>query len=511
MKLLKILHKIYHKSGALILIPALILVVVIFFSRSPQTVSQVEIGTAERVDLNLALVQIASDDLVVQAGSCDAAHSGLDSSEKTLIDLINNYRQQNGLNSLTVSGQLNTMASNLSEDMNANKRLGHVDSQGRNLAARFSACVTGLRGLGYENAGLAPTPESVFNGWRQSPPHDDNMLSDSVAIGVARAGNYWTAVFTTQNPGGPVTDDNSTSPTNTPTPTRTPTPTVTPTSVPNATNPTPTPTTPPTGASPTPTPRIVDVSIENDGFHFSLIDVPIGSTVRWTNNSNSNVSINSDPHPLHTDYPPLNLGIISPGASVQLKFEALGKYRYHNHLNPSQKGWVQVFDQNPVGLLLEISLPGIGIDSNRGENSFPVKEYINVQTQVYEIDGKLVSTRFGEVPRSISPSKVSYRGSTRIGSLDQIDLKKHYTIKVRTNNSLRKKILFLELENKITLVTGDINQDNVLDLSDYNLIISCFETKPCSQKENSDFNLDGKVDERDLNIFYTGLANRQGD
>jgi len=50
----------------------------------------------------------------------------------------------------------------------------------------------------------------------------------------------------------------------------------------------------------------------------------------------------SDPHPVHTDYPPLNLGTFFDGASLSLKFPTAGTYVYHNHLNPSERGTIVV-------------------------------------------------------------------------------------------------------------------------------------------------------------------------
>jgi hypothetical protein len=57
---------------------------------------------------------------------------------------------------------------------------------------------------------------------------------------------------------------------------------------------------------------------------------------------------------------------------------------------------------------------------------------------------------------------------------------------------------------------GDANEDNVLDLRDYNLILGCY-LQTCERLVVKDFNDDGKVDEKDLNTFYSGLANRNGD
>lgn len=59
---------------------------------------------------------------------------------------------------------------------------------------------------------------------------------------------------------------------------------------------------------------------------------------------------------------------------------------------------------------------------------------------------------------------------------------------------------------------GDVNNDNTLDIKDYNEIaINCFEAKKetsaCSYKIEADLNKDGEIDGIDLNIFLTNLKN----
>lgn len=79
-----------------------------------------------------------------------------------------------------------------------------------------------------------------------------------------------------------------------------------------------------------------------DGFSPATVTIKAGTTVTWTNNSGGEATVNSDPHPQHTDYPGLNLGRFSKGQTLSLIFTALGKYGYHNHLNPWQQGTVIV-------------------------------------------------------------------------------------------------------------------------------------------------------------------------
>lgn len=84
------------------------------------------------------------------------------------------------------------------------------------------------------------------------------------------------------------------------------------------------------------------VNITSKGFEPKTLTIGVDTTVTWINKSGSVVSINSDPHPVHTAYPPLNLGTVDDSKSVSLIFDKPGTYGYHNHLQPSQKGTIIV-------------------------------------------------------------------------------------------------------------------------------------------------------------------------
>lgn len=84
------------------------------------------------------------------------------------------------------------------------------------------------------------------------------------------------------------------------------------------------------------------VTLTGSGFNPKTITIQAGETVVWKNESGQEATVNSDPHPIHTDYPPLNLGQFKNGGSLQLSFPKQGRYGYHNHLNPSQTGTVVV-------------------------------------------------------------------------------------------------------------------------------------------------------------------------
>lgn len=111
-----------------------------------------------------------------------------------------------------------------------------------------------------------------------------------------------------------------------------------PTATQQATTPTTTQTTP-TGSS---TQQQNAVTLTQNGWSPATLTIKVGQTVTWINKSGQVATVNSNPHPTHTDYPPLNLGSFSNGSSLSLVFPKAGTYGYHNHLSPSETGTIIV-------------------------------------------------------------------------------------------------------------------------------------------------------------------------
>lgn len=100
----------------------------------------------------------------------------------------------------------------------------------------------------------------------------------------------------------------------------------------------------PTGSLPSGSPSATQntVTLTQSGFQPTSLSIKAGDTVTWINKSGVPATVNSNPHPTHTDYPPLNLGQFSDGSSLTLTFPTAGTYGYHNHLNPSETGTIIV-------------------------------------------------------------------------------------------------------------------------------------------------------------------------
>ncbi len=84
------------------------------------------------------------------------------------------------------------------------------------------------------------------------------------------------------------------------------------------------------------------VTLTQDGWSPATLTIKSGETVTWINKSGEKATVNSNPHPTHTLYSPLNLGTFPDGGSLSLVFTKAGSYGYHNHLNPGETGTIIV-------------------------------------------------------------------------------------------------------------------------------------------------------------------------
>ena len=137
-------------------------------------------------------------------GNCSGGDAGLDGEEQAFLGLINNYRGQRGLRTLSISGGLNRSSAWMVNDMASTGRFGHIDSLGRNPWTRLSDC--GNPSYGGENLAAGTergSANSAFELLRNSPSHNAVMLSPEFRlIGIARQfsagstyGWYWTTDF----------------------------------------------------------------------------------------------------------------------------------------------------------------------------------------------------------------------------------------------------------------------------------------------------------------------------
>lgn len=179
-----------------------------------------------------ALILLAAALAVATPTDQAVATTPLSTEEQAFLTLINNYRQQNGLGPLTVDTKLQDPSEWMSIDMGVNRYFGHTDSLGRDPFQRMAAFGYNYNTWKGENlAAGTSSAQTAFNLWRDSAPHNANMLGANYsAIGIARRytagspyGWYWTTDF-----GGIVSSPLPPQSTATPTPAPTASPSPTP-------------------------------------------------------------------------------------------------------------------------------------------------------------------------------------------------------------------------------------------------------------------------------------------
>jgi hypothetical protein len=92
------------------------------------------------------------------------------------------------------------------------------------------------------------------------------------------------------------------------------------------------PTPPPSGG--TPAPNSLTITITANGLSAGG-EVAVGGTVTIVNNASSPHEMSSDPHPVHTDCPGLNIGLLQPGQQrTSQPLSAARTCGIHDHINP---------------------------------------------------------------------------------------------------------------------------------------------------------------------------------
>jgi plastocyanin len=86
-----------------------------------------------------------------------------------------------------------------------------------------------------------------------------------------------------------------------------------------------------------------DINYINSGFQPSFIAVRTGDTVRFTNRSGLLMWIASNPYPNDSDYPEFNQrATVGTGATFSFTFQRAGVFGFHNQMQPSHQGVIEV-------------------------------------------------------------------------------------------------------------------------------------------------------------------------
>ncbi|MBM9536911.1 CAP domain-containing protein [Desulfobulbus alkaliphilus] len=105
---------------------------------------------------------------------------------RTLLELINTHRQEHGLHTLRTDAGLHRLARQHSFEMFRQQRINHLGFRDRFDRAGSTLCVENVGG-GHTNA------RQQFEAWRNSSPHNQNMLHNGIQkAGIVEINNYVT-------------------------------------------------------------------------------------------------------------------------------------------------------------------------------------------------------------------------------------------------------------------------------------------------------------------------------
>lgn len=266
------------------------------------------------------------------------------------------------------------------------------------------------------------------------------------------------------------------SPASTPTPTLAPTATQTPTPTPTKT-PTPTLTVAPTLTSaPTPTKTPTPTSVAP-----TATPVPTGAPTP-TNTPTPTAQPTNTPAPTATPVP----------GATKLAFDLFlhGLGKGGDNVNPNGQG-----------------------------NFDLLHPQRDVTVEMYNSQNQLILSKQG--PVTFDSTSGSFKGVIDMGSSVSSGI---YIVKVKLDQYLRTSIpgiqtIVSDSTNNMadtSLISGDINGDNALNILDYNILMGCYSDflPPVSctdeNKELADLTDDGFVNQFDYNLFLRELTNREG-
>lgn len=505
----------------------------------------------------------SSAQIALKNCTVDVSKLTLTAIEKQMFDTINTYRQQQGLQPLNYDQNLQRGAAWMSQDMHDHKNLNHTDTLSRDVGARLKDCGLVNESSWGENISEGyQTVQAAFDGWKNSPGHNANMLGNFTHMGISENNTYWTLDLANLNNGNtqpPPVSGQSTPPVSL-NPSEqsqlTPTPLVT--AVPN--------TLPdlivsdlviaPNAGTDACGPLGILATIKNQGTRdvTGAITVKINSGVAtfgnglsaggtktvWLQNiassgqNTATVDPNNQIVESNESNNQLSKTLTAPTkppscpTAASLPTYAVGQPSSIDSLTPTNlptpteyPGFV--VNPNDTQVLVSVKYPGVGINGNPSPRHLSRK----VTITVYNLNNEQAFVGQGFLTYD---NDDLFRGIIHLGKVSNDS----YYIKVSGDHTLQELVMpqFQYISNSrlnvlspIVFVTGELTGDNQLTIADYNTALTCFQDKKCGVKpvtdENQDglvdvydaidFNDDGKVDVVDYNFFLHNFKEFRGD
>lgn len=172
---------------------------------------------------------------------------------------------------------------------------------------------------------------------------------------------------------------------------------------------------------------------------------------------------------------------------------------------------------------LKVFLHGIGnggdnVNPTSQGNASPQHTTRTVDVQIFNAANQLVTANQTTV--NYDSGLGGFTGQVNLGAIETGP----YTVKIKTNPFLRRQVEGIQNLIKgqnvslpaTRLVVGDINNDNLANILDYNILIGCYSdltaAASCTpdNKHLSDLNDDDSVNQYDYNLFIRELSNLNG-
>jgi hypothetical protein len=152
-------------------------------------------------------------------------------------------------------------------------------------------------------------------------------------------------------------------------------------------------------------------------------------------------------------------------------------------------------------------------------NTSPTRTQRTATVQVYDSNNNLVATNQG--PVTYDTNSGSFKGTVDLGQHVSTGA---YTVKVKTDQYLRALVPGIQTLTagqtnqlpQFSMVVGDINDDNQINILDYNILMGCYSDLlppvSCAAGNDvlSDLDSDGHVNQFDYNLFLRELSNSTG-
>lgn len=164
---------------------------------------------------------------------------------------------------------------------------------------------------------------------------------------------------------------------------------------------------------------------------------------------------------------------------------------------------------------------GDNTNPNSGGNTHPLHPQRNITLSIFDANNTKVGNQQGLVVYDAKAQ--NFQGTIKVPNVSS----GNYIITLKMDGFLAKQIPGIVPVTQgqpvslpsVSVVNGDMNNDNQLDIQDYNIFISCFRSKfatsscrapATSQTPGADIDDDGVVDGIDYNLFLRELSVQRG-